>query len=56
MNDGVPTSLTDHKIGPLNDDDGHEEGRVTRVLEHLPLGVSPLLEKHRTRHVTNKDN
>ena len=39
MNDGVATSLTDDEISPLDDDDRHEERRVTRVLERLPLRV-----------------
>jgi len=37
--DGVLPSLTDHQIGPLDDNDGHEECRVTRELKNLTLRV-----------------
>ena len=39
VDDGVAPGLTDDQIGPLHDDNGHEEGRVTSVLQHLALGV-----------------
>jgi hypothetical protein len=29
--------------GPLDDDNGEEEARLTRVLQHLPVVVRPLL-------------
>lgn len=39
MNERVPPSLADHQIGPLNDNDRHEESRVTGVLERLSLRI-----------------
>ena len=39
MDDGVSTGLTDHQVGPLHDDNGHEEGGVAGVLQHLTLGI-----------------
>ena len=39
VNDRVASSLADDKISPLNDDDRHEERRVTRVLQSLALSV-----------------
>ena len=44
VDDGVTAGLADHEIGPLYDDDGHEEGRVAGVLQNLTLGVRPLLK------------
>jgi len=35
--------VTKHQIGPLDDDDGHEKGRVTGVLQNFPIAVGPLL-------------
>ena len=45
MDDGVASSLADHEIGPLHNDDGHEEGCVAGVLEHLALGIC--LQQHK---------
>jgi len=39
VDDGVLTSFTDHQISPLYNHNWHEERRVTRVLQHLPLSV-----------------
>ena len=39
LEEGQPPGLADDEIGPLHDDDGHEESCVTRVLQLLPLGV-----------------
>jgi hypothetical protein len=41
--DGGDPGLTDHQIRPLDDHDGHEEGRVARVLQDLAVPVGPLL-------------
>lgn len=39
VDDRVPARLADNQIGPLDDDDGHEEGSVTGVLEGLAIAV-----------------
>jgi len=39
VNDGILAGLTDDQIRPLDDDDRHEEGRVTSELQHLALGI-----------------
>jgi len=39
VNDGVTSCLTDDEVCPLNNDNRHEERRVTRVLECLALSV-----------------
>ena len=40
VNDGVASSLADHEISPLDDNDRHKERRVTRELQPLALSVS----------------
>ena len=40
LEDRVPPGLTDDQIGPLDDDDADEEGRVAGELHDLPLLVS----------------
>ena len=47
VDDGVASSLTDHEIGPLHNDNGHKEGGVTSELQHLPLGIG-LQQQHTT--------
>lgn len=39
VNDRIATGLADNQICPLHNDDGHEEGGVTRVLQSLPLPI-----------------
>jgi len=39
VNDGVSTSLTDHKISPLDDNDRHKECSMTCILENLALSI-----------------
>jgi len=49
MYDGVLARLTDHQVSPLHDHDRHEERRVTRILQNLPLRVCLL---HQTNTLT----
>lgn len=44
LEDGVPPGLADDQVGPLDDDDAGEEGRVTGELHDLSLLVR--LQKH----------
>jgi len=39
VNDGVASCLTDDEVSPLNNDNRHEERRVTSVLQSLALRV-----------------
>ena len=39
VDDRVLPGLTDDQIGPLHDDDGHEEAGVAGVLKHLTLSI-----------------
>ena len=39
LKEGISTCLTDDQISPLNDDNGDEESRVTRVFECFTLLV-----------------
>lgn len=39
LEDGVPPGLADDQVGPLDDDDADEEGRVAGELHDLPLLV-----------------
>ena len=57
VDDGVASSLTDHEIGPLHNDNGHEEGGVTGVLQHLALGIG-LQQQHNNsqQHTTTVNN
>ena len=48
VNNGVATSLANDEIGPLYDNDGHEESRMARVLEHFTLGVRLQSRKYTT--------
>merc|ERR1719219_198684 len=40
---GVLPRLTDDEVCPLDNNNGDKEGRVTGVLQDLPVGVGPLL-------------
>jgi len=51
VDDRVSTCLADHKVSPLNDNDGHEERRVARKLQHLALCVR--LENNATKRLRN---
>jgi len=39
MNNGVASSLANHKVSPLDDNDRDEKCCVTRKLQHLALSV-----------------
>lgn len=39
MHNRVTARLAHDQIGPLDDDDGHEEGSVTGVLEGLAIAI-----------------
>ncbi len=51
VNDGVPASLTHHEGGPLDDNDGDEEGGVTGVLQDLPLDIGLKKKKSKCNNV-----
>ena len=48
MNDGVTARFANHQICPLHNDNAAEEGRVTRVLQHLTLCVRLRVKKTHT--------
>jgi len=56
VNDRVATSLTDDEISPLDDDDWHEERRVTGVLESLALSVclQHIRQAHTEHHIEQR--
>ena len=39
VDDGVSSGLADDQVGPLDNDDSHKEGCVTRVLKHFALAI-----------------
>jgi len=43
LEDGESTSLTNEKIGPLDNDDTGEEGGVAREFDNLSLAIGPFL-------------
>lgn len=53
LEDRVPPGLADDEVGPLDDDDAGEEGRVAGELHDLPLLVGLTGDR---AHVTNTFN
>ncbi len=43
MQNGDPPRFANDQVRPLDDDDGHEEGRLARVLQDLPVAKRPFL-------------